>query len=377
MGLSGTLEASLVDTAVNGFVTTHLDPGQTLVGELAFEGTAGAWPVTVSGDYRYGDRFLEATGRLRSGAVFDLPFMASQDFESGTGVLSVADQIDISEGVLTATAIDWTEPFDLDRGSVLVDGSFEWGDEDPTGSLTLQFENVGAHYDDYLVSGIEGKLDVDLRGSSWRLASAMTDGRLFVGFPISNISFELSGDESKLSVKNARGDLLGGSASADPFDYDGARGSASINLTLIDIDLAQLLALEGDDVTGTGRLSGGLPVQVSGNLPTVHNGMVRATGPGTIRLSSVLVSVLTPLGVDVSNLRALENFHYDLLESDVSYQANGDLLLGVRLEGRNPDYEKGQRYHYNVNLSNNIPVLLRSLRLAGEISEQLEKKLRQ
>ncbi len=40
---------------------------------------------------------------------------------------------------------------------------------------------------------------------------------------------------------------------------------------------------------------------------------------------------------------ALDDFHYDVLQSSVDYHENGKLLLGLRLQGSNPDLEKGAR----------------------------------
>ena len=38
----------------------------------------------------------------------------------------------------------------------------------------------------------------------------------------------------------------------------------------------------------------------------------------------------------------LDDFHYDVLQSSVDYHENGKLLLGLRLQGSNPDLEKGR-----------------------------------
>jgi hypothetical protein len=56
------------------------------------------------------------------------------------------------------------------------------------------------------------------------------------------------------------------------------------------------------------------------------------------------------------------------------YKPGGDLVLQVRLEGNNPQWQEGQPVHLNLNLEENIPTLLRSLQLSSEISEQVEKR---
>lgn len=72
-------------------------------------------------------------------------------------------------------------------------------------------------------------------------------------------------------------------------------------------------------------------------------------------------------------VKALSNFQYQVLEVNSDYQAGGDLLLKVRLEGKNPDWQGGQPVNLNLNLQENIPALLRSLQLSDEISEKVRK----
>jgi hypothetical protein len=61
----------------------------------------------------------------------------------------------------------------------------------------------------------------------------------------------------------------------------------------------------------------------------------------------------------------------------VDYAENGELALRLALAGRNPGWNKGQPINLNVNISENIPTLLRSLRLADDISIELEKWLKE
>ena len=75
--------------------------------------------------------------------------------------------------------------------------------------------------------------------------------------------------------------------------------------------------------------------------------------------------------------RALENFQYETLEADIDYDVKGDLLAAIRLRGRNAKIEKGRPIHYNLNISENLPTLLASLRLQDEINERVEKKVQQ
>jgi hypothetical protein len=53
----------------------------------------------------------------------------------------------------------------------------------------------------------------------------------------------------------------------------------------------------------------------------------------------------------------------------------GDLTLKLRLTGRNPDLEEKRPVVLNVEVENNIPQMLRSLRAARAVEDVLEKRL--
>jgi len=64
------------------------------------------------------------------------------------------------------------------------------------------------------------------------------------------------------------------------------------------------------------------------------------------------------------------------MDTRVFYDSNGDLRLEVQLAGVNPDMNGGQAINLNVNITDNIPTLLRSLYAGRAISERLEEYLR-
>ncbi len=73
-------------------------------------------------------------------------------------------------------------------------------------------------------------------------------------------------------------------------------------------------------------------------------------------------------------LQALNNFHYNVLQVGAQYGDVGTLNLNVRLEGRNPDQKKSPPIHFNLTVQENIPALLKTLRLVQDIEESVRKK---
>ena len=56
---------------------------------------------------------------------------------------------------------------------------------------------------------------------------------------------------------------------------------------------------------------------------------------------------------------------------------DGQLLMQLKLEGRNPDFEDGRAIHLNVRIEENVLTLMRSLRLGEEIGSKIEDRIKQ
>ena len=97
---------------------------------------------------------------------------------------------------------------------------------------------------------------------------------------------------------------------------------------------------------------------------------------GDISLSEDFSSLTGQPGLDFA-LQALNDFSYDSLLADVSYEPNGDLELGVALQGSNPAIEQGRRIHYNVTVSENVLALLESLKADQLITNKVEQRMNQ
>ena len=73
-------------------------------------------------------------------------------------------------------------------------------------------------------------------------------------------------------------------------------------------------------------------------------------------------------------MKLLSDFRYELLQSSVQYQPDGQLNLALKFEGHNPDFFDGQKTLLNVNLEYNLLDLLESLRLSNDVIQKLEDK---
>lgn len=321
----------------------------------------------------------ELTSRVQitSGSLRDVPLDVRGDLRQQRAEIHVDHPMAFSEPLLAGFWPGWQEHYDLDAGTLHVKAHFVAGAAGHlSGGGTIGLARVAAHVGPAALRGLSGTLDIVLDEDEPRLApSELRASLVDFGVPMRDVELALSGDASVLTVRAAELRLLGGGAVAAPFTYRLADGVGQTEVALADLDLGMLLALEGEHITGTGRLDGTLPIAFAGGGVRVVGGRLAARSPGgEIRLQPSIARAITQPGLDVA-LSALTDFRYTLLEAIVDYSEQGDLALGVRLQGRNPDVEGGRPIHFNLNVSENIPVLLRSLRLKDEFAERIERKV--
>ena len=121
-------------------------------------------------------------------------------------------------------------------------------------------------------------------------------------------------------------------------------------------------------------MSGRLPIEINDGLVSMTNGKLSSEHGGIIQLSTDFGVETGQLGLDFA-MQALTNFSYSKLDVSADYAENGDLALTVKLQGTNPEVEKGRPIVYNLTINENIPVLLQSLRAQRGIINAIERKV--
>jgi len=325
--------------------------------------------------FEFGDD-IRAAGILHLGSTGSVPFRFRGSRQGGS-TLSAQTELDIQRPLAAALLAGWKQPYDLTAGTVRLDADLQWTAAGiANGTFIAGLQNVSAYYDEYTASGAAGELRFSADDGVWSLAPAsLTAAAVDTGVALTDISSTVAWRGDTVSVAAATAQLLGGRARAEPFEYALADGAATIVVELEALALPQILALAGDSVSGTGTLDGTVPVELRNNEPSVTDGQVQARPPGgEIQVSPDLAGAAGQPGLDFA-LRALQEFRYSSLEADVAYSADGDLDLAVRLRGSNPDIEDGRPIHYNLNISQNLPTLLRSLRLQDDVTRGIDRRL--
>jgi hypothetical protein len=185
---------------------------------------------------------------------------------------------------------------------------------------------------------------------------------------------------TQLEVKDAAWRYAGGDlTTAGRFDL--AAPELPFTVAVKGVSLEQLLAqLAIADLSGTGSLSGELPLVYDFTRLRVDHGVLTAEPPGGVVKYAPATLAPGSLGVggDVDVLTgALENFHYDQLRMELTGALDGDVDLGLAIKGKNPRYERGRPVELNVHVETNLPALLRASRSVTGVPEEIERRLRE
>jgi hypothetical protein len=184
-----------------------------------------------------------------------------------------------------------------------------------------------------------------------------------------NAELELE-DTERYGLRNLSAEVFDGQLRLGSLRFSGDK-LEDTTLELTHINLARLLAYADiDGLDGSGFLDISLPVGVDQNGLYVKDGAFKSIGPGRL--------AYTKEGVAGSNigLQALENFEYKDLSGTLNYQSDGNYLVAIRLEGRNPDLYDGHPVVFNLNVNGLLPEFFEAMFITGSFEESILKQIR-
>ena len=288
----------------------------------------------------------------------------------------------------------WSSPIDVTDGSVAVAFDAAWAEDAQhhvrlqTGSAEIVAVNAAGQYGEITFAGLNTKMNVVAKGQE-RIATSrpaeITIASVNTGVEVTNIALTVQGEwdlREALPVVEWRAlscELLGGMVTSQGVRADLANPPYAFTLIVRQLDLQKVLSLEQQKgLEGTGLLDGSIPVTVTAHGVSVKNGQFEARPPGGViryRGSPEATKAVTQANANMQLvLQAINNFHYNVLQVGAQYADDGTLNLMARLEGRNPDQKKGPPIHFNLTVQENIPALLKTLRLVQDIEESMRKK---
>ncbi len=311
----------------------------------------------------------------------------SHNMRTGKGTLSIHDaSLHFEQKALSDHLSSWPYAWDILSGTWTTQLDLTWATQaantEYTGSLSNQAFHLEGHYNDIVFTGFSADLNTNLNpaaGTS-QPPSSLEIALLDVGVPIEQISanLTLNSQTQVAQIDSLSMSVLGGKLATDPFSFALLEENNTIVLRPQSIQLPFIVDLvEFADIELSGSISGVLPITISNQTLVISNGLLKADPPGGVirYLPGVAPADTTGTSSGINLVtRALGNFQFDSLTSDVSYAETGDLELSMRLNGINPDMDDRQPVILNLTVENNIPQLLRSLQATRSIEEILERK---
>ena len=330
-------------------------------------------------------------GKLGNDAGLALDLQLQRPASGAVNLQGKLSEIALATGnPLAKTLRDWPALLELSGGRLQGNGTLQLaaGSSTPSADLQLQLQQVGGIYDRSELSGLDARLTAQLRGQ--RLELQLPELRLASldpGVPLGPLQLRADYQAElaqplagRLQLWQADSGLLGGQLHIAPARLDLAQRPLQLPVQVRGLELAKLLEVyPAEGLSGTGTLDGLLPLRIDRNGLSIDNGQLQARPPGgVLQFHSERIRAFgeSNPALQLATL-ALEDFHYDQLHSQVSYDPQGKLLLALQLHGRNPALEGGRPVNFTINLEEDVPSLLTSLQLSGRVNEAIQRRVQQ
>lgn len=357
----------VIDTSVKGI--------QLSTGDLRVK------PLNLKGNWQLKSNTVQASLQLNDNAgLVVVNGELTHNLGSGRGQLTTQLQgmeFHQNKSYFPRLIENWHHPFDLFAGQLDMNSKLTWDNSQLYVKGRLQLHDIGGFYDTNLFYGlntevqIDGPLaDIKVRAESFKVA------KMDVGIEVKNVTMSLHSSLDNLHIADFQAELLGGTIGQKRISYNWTQPKNTLLLELQGLQLSELLELE-PGIEGYGVLDGQLPLSISADGISVVKGQIKARLPGGVikyQSGQSVSAAAASVGVGFA-FEALSNFHYEALDVKANYSETGELNLGVALLGRNPEMQEQRPVRYNINISENIPALIKSIKLTQDIGADIERRL--
>lgn len=265
-------------------------------------------------------------------------------------------------------------------GTVALSGDVAWTSETVTSTLELLLRDLSATTRAASFERMNGVIAVDglapfTTPAGQTVAVALVDA----GLPLTDglLTFRVA-PGPRLEIASGTLHLAGGTVEVEPLTVDPAADNGRGVLLVEDVELGALLSLAGvSGLTGSGRLSGRIPVAVEAGNVVIAGGVLDAEEPGFLSYAPLAPpAALQGQGEAVSlALSALTNFQYQALRLTVDRQAGGAMTVTMHVSGSNPDFYDGYPVEFNLNVSGALDRVLRDSLAGYRIPQIIQERL--
>ncbi len=344
-----------------------------------------------SGQLKADSTALNANGSVSNDAGLTMALNLEQRWNGPLQVGGKLQDIFLRAGnPIAGSLAAWPASLELSSGRLSGEGELTLpaGNGKPTANLTFEARGLAGIFDRSEISGLDARVTARLQRDRLRLdISELRLAELNPGFTFGPLllrgHYEAAIDQptkGRLTWQIAETRILGGRFWLPAGALDLAAPQQRLSARLEGVQLGDVLAAyPTEGLSGSGVIDGSFDVQRSAEGLSVRDGKLAARVPGgVLRFRSPKIEALGQANPAMKIVtEALHDFHYDLLTSDVRYDENGKLNLGLRLNGHNPALEGGRPINFSINLEEDIPALLTSLQLSDRVSETIQRRVQE
>ncbi len=340
------------------------------------------------GNIEFHDKSISTSLMLRTNNQVDTAILANHNLQNSRGSLEIdLREFQFSDLVPLSSLISQRlVKGDVVSGSLSSKASITWKQqEDKTrlyaGQININLAELSGFVEDNFFVKLTSELTAEITnplGLRTLDEQSAYIAKLDTGLAIEQIDWNYGFNTAlgEYYLKDLNSEVLGGNITISDFNFTAAKAENQLAVVMTSLDLESIVDLaDYPGVAVDGLISGYLPLIISDNGITIEEGLVGAINPGgTIRYTPTNpISSGNPSIQLVSD--ALSNYQYKTMNTEVDYDNNGDLTMEVQLQGFNPDMNGGQPINLNLNITDNIPMLLRSLRASNVITDALKTSL--
>jgi hypothetical protein len=333
--------------------------GARLEGKLSNEKAA----FVISVFDPLGDINLAATGQHDVGAGSGAAKFTLDPLQFAPGVLDLSDLFPVARG-----------RFDKVTGRAAIEGRMAWSENGLEPDVLINLKDVSGTAAGVDLTALNSRLRIialdPLTTPPGQLLHLVVTGPRAQQVPV-DAAFQLRTD-GILAIEGASATAMGGELTTANALFDAAKRKGAMDLEMASVSLAELMAILGiEGLSGTGQLSGVMPLSLADGKLAVTGGALKAEGPGVVRYTSAKVDQILGDRQDTVGLaaRALADFHYEELSLGLEKEYSGEGSVRIYLKGANPAVLEGYPFVFNINLESNFDRLAELLRQGIDIAD--------